>query len=123
MKHLKSYEALSRGKEIVYTFKEKAITVSGNNRYEYTVHLLQDNPKYDNTKGYSYNGLVISIDTTPGSWYVSTYLHYNPDNDSDWGSISGNEWLYSNRRNIKRELLEWIKNEYPYYQELKKYNL
>lgn len=115
----------SKGHDIVYTFKEKAISYSDEDRsvvYKYTVHLLQGNNKYDLSNGHSYNGLIISIEDTPGSWYVSTYLHYTENDRLDYGSING-DWLYYNKINIKKELVDWIENVYPYYQEIHKYNL
>ena len=120
MKYLKSYEEKSKGKEVVYTFKNKAKS----DKYEYTVHLLQSESKYDETNGHSYNGLVISIDDTPASWYVSTFLHYNPNDYSDYTVIDGgSNWTVTNMLNIRRELKEWLKNEYPVYQNIKKYNI
>ena len=120
MKYIRTYEEKKMGQDVVYTFKTKA--KSG--KYEYDIHLLQGNPKYDNTNVYSYNGLVLSIDTTPGGWYVSTFLHYNPSNQyNNTISISGNDWICTNRREIREELLEWLENVYPVYQDLNKYNL
>lgn len=120
MKHLKTYEAINRDKKIVYTFNTKAKTNGGN---EYNVHLLQGDPKYDETNGYSYNGLVISIDNTPGSWYVSTFLHYTADNYSNIIHISGDDWICTNRLDIVSELRYWINNFYQVWKDSDKYNL
>ena len=120
MKYIQTYEETKRGQEVVYTFKTKA--KSG--PYEYNIHLLQGDPRYDKTNGHSYNGLILSIDTTPGSWYVATYLHYSPNSKySNTISISGNDWICTNRREITEELLEWIENVYPVYQNVNKYNI
>ena len=123
MKHLKTYESQSKGRDIIYTFNAKARTLTEFGKYEYTVHLLQGNSKVDNNDGYSYDGLVISIDDTPGSWFVSTFLHYNSIlNISDKINIDGS-WTCTNRREIREELLEWLKNEYPTWKASKQYNL
>lgn len=129
MKFLKTYEERNKGKDVVYTFKAKAIS----GKYEYAVHILNDDKRqdnvrkdgtnYDETNGHSYDNLVISIDTTPGMWYVATFLHYNEGDKGDTISIQGNDWICTNRIEIEEELKEWIKNEYPFWRELKKYNL
>ena len=120
MKYLKTYEEKSKGNNIVYTFKTKA--KSGKN--EYDVHLLKGNSEYDNTNGYSYNGLILSIDNTPGSWYVSTFLHYNPNNKHDTITIDGgSNWIVENGLEIEKELKYWIENIYPIYKNVNKYNL
>lgn len=120
MKHLKTYEEKSKNKEIVYTFKTKAISSeSPEGKYEYTIHLLQGDPKYT----HDYNGLVLSIDKTPGSWYLDTFLEYGSDYDGDLISISGDDWYCTNRKEIMEELNNWLKNEYPYYTKTKKYNI
>jgi hypothetical protein len=121
MKYLKSYEEKRRGNEIVYTFTTKA--KSG--EHQYTVHILQDDPKYDETNGHSYNGLALSIDDTPACWYVSTLLHYSdpPIINFDKISISGSYWMCDNWREIGEELKSWVANIYPHYEDLKKYNI
>jgi len=120
MKYLKTFEEKSKGQEIIYTFKTKA--KSG--KYDYTIHILQGKPKYDETNGYSYNGLVISIDSTPGSWYISTFLHYTPDSKyKNTIHINGNDWVVTNGREIAEELEDWLKYQYPVYKDVKKYNL
>lgn len=129
MKYLKTFEEIDKGKNIVYTFKNKAISGT-HGQYKYIIYLLQGDPKYDKTNGYSYNGLVLSINGTPASWYVSTFLHYNEDY-GDYATIDGgSQWTVTNMINIRRELLDWIKNEYPKYKEefemkqnVNKYNL
>lgn len=120
MKYIKTYEEKSKGEEIVYTFKTKAKA----DIYEYDVHLLQGDPKYDETNGYSYSGLILSIDNTPGSWYVSTFLHYHPNKTHNKIIIDGgNNWVVENGLEIEKELKEWIENQYPVYKNVKKYNL
>ena len=120
MKHLKTYEALNKGKEVIYTFKTKAKLPT---IYSYDIHILQGDPKYDKYKykGYEgYDGLILSIDTTPGSWYVSTFL------DKPYGdtiSINGSEWICINKREIVKELRYWLENEYPIWKQTNKYNL
>ena len=120
MKYLKTFEEKSKNKEIVYTFKNKVKS----SKYEYIVYLLQGESKYDNTNGYSYSGLVLSIDNTPASWYVSTVLHYNTNDYIDYAVIDGgSNWIVTNMINIRRELKEWLKNEYAIYLSVNKYNL
>ena len=121
MKYLKKYEEKSRGQKIVYTFNTKAIC----GKYEYAIHLLQGSPKFDRTDGISYDGLVISIDTTPASWYVATFLHNQPD--SQYGDEimidGGQNWKCTNKQEIIKELKNWINNYYIIWKESKKYNL
>jgi len=117
MKYIKQYES----REVIHTLKTKA--KSG--IYEYPVQLIESDSKYsDKTNGYSYNGLILSIAGTPGSWYLSSFLHYTPD--SLYGNdihISGDDWVCTNKQEILKELLPWVKNEYPMWKDLKKYNL
>ena len=121
MKYLKTYENYSS--RVIHTLKAKAIT--GKN--EYDVQIIQGDPRYDETNGYSYNGLVISIAGTPGSWYLASFLHNDSRNQynqySDYIHISGDDWLCTNGQEIIKELKLWLKNEYPIWRELKKYNL
>ena len=120
MKYIKKYEEKKKGQDVVHTLKTKA--KSG--EYEYDVHILQGEAKYDETNGYSYNGLVISIDTTPGSWYVSTFLHYNPGFVHNKIVIDGGQnWVVDNGLEVENELKEWLENEYPYLSAANKYNL
>lgn len=120
MRYIKKFEATSRGRKIVYTFKTKA--KSGN--HEYTIHLLEGDPKYDETNGITYDGLTISFEGTPGSWYVTTFLHYSPDSQKyDEISISGRDWICTNKQEIIKELKEWINDVYPIWREIEKYNL
>jgi len=122
MKYLKTYEEKSRGEEIVYTFKTKAISGNG---YEYNVHLLEGNPKYDTTNGISYNGLVLSIEGTPGSWYVATFLHNQPG--CQYGNEimidGGQNWKCINKQEIIKELKYWLDNYFIAWKESKKYNI
>lgn len=121
MKYIKKFEATSRGQKIVYTFQTKA--KSGNN-HEYTIHLLEGDPKYDETNGITYDGLVISFESTPGSWYVTTFLHYGSDSQrGNIISISGNDWICTNKQEIIKELKDWIDNRFPIWREIEKYNL
>lgn len=110
MKHIKSFERISRGKEVIHTLNTKAKS----KQYEYTVDILQGESKYD-----TLDGLILSIDTTPGSWYVSTFLE-NPGNEI---SISGNDWICTNKQEITKELKAWLENEYPMWKDSKKYNV
>jgi hypothetical protein len=129
MKYLKTYEERNKGYEVVYTFKAKAIS----GKYEYAVHILynddrkdfvrKDGTNYDETNGHSYDNLSISIATTPGMWYVATFLHYNPNDHSDKIHIDGDNWICTNRWEIENELKDWIKNEYPFWRASQKYNL
>jgi hypothetical protein len=118
----KLYEEKSRDKEIVYTFKTKAVS-SGN--YEYPIHLLEGNPKFDTTNGISYNGLVISIDKTPGSWYVATFLHNQPGSQygNDIMIDAGQNWKCTNKQEIIKELKYWLDNYFIGWKEGKKFNI
>lgn len=86
-----------RGEEIVYTLKTKAITY-GDEVYEYTVNIITGNIDDE------YNGLCLSIETTPGCWYLSTLLPSTRYYDKI--SISGNDWMCENWSDIMNELEE-----------------
>jgi len=67
----KIFENKDRGKEIIYTFKNKAITYSGEKVYYYNVNIIYND---NSSMGYDY---ILSIQGTPGSWYIKTLLEGN----------------------------------------------
>lgn len=96
-------------RETIYTFKTNAITKTlGDSDKEYThpVHLIQGNPKYAPI----YDGIVLSIDGTPGSWYVDNLMEGSTKNSNYIYIDMGAKWICSNWSEIMRELREWISN-------------
>lgn len=102
MKHLKLFEEVDRGKEIVYTLKTKAISLGDKKNYEYNVNIIQGERKFPD----EYDSLILSIQETPGAWYVSTLM----DGDSfyrDKAVIDGGlRWYVDNWADISKEFLE-----------------
>lgn len=97
----KIFEKNDKGKEIIYTFINKAITKSeyGKMEWKYDVNILLEKPMmYDN--GYKY---ILSIESTPGAWYVNTLL--DQQSNSNRISIQG-DWYCDNWQEIMEELLE-----------------
>jgi hypothetical protein len=122
MKKLKNYknflnESKSKGKEIVYTFKNKSYSLSDDKtkKHDYNVHILknfEDDEKYD----FGYDNLILSIESTPGSWYVSTLLeNYDKDSEKDTSPDfdyfvidGGQKWYGYNKHAIMKELIEVV---------------
>jgi hypothetical protein len=128
MKYIKTYEEQNKGSEVVYTFKAKAYS----GKHVYDVHILnsdrykndikKNGSNLDETDGHSYDNLIISIANTPGSWFIATYLHHSPDDNRDEIGVQG-DWICTNGREIKRELKDWLRTEFPYWKETHKYNV
>jgi hypothetical protein len=103
-------EETDKGREIIYTFKTDAITETmgdpNKKQYRHPVHLIEGTMKYTPT----YNGVVLSISDTPGSWYVDTLM----EGDAKYNNIMyidfGAKWICSNWSEIMKELNEWISN-------------
>lgn len=123
MKHIKTNineflnESKDKGSEIIYTFKNKVYTLDyeGNKKSIYNVYLIKnfnDDKKYD----FGYDNLVLSIESTPGSWYVSTLLeNYDKDSEKDTSSDfdyfvidGGQRWIAYNKHSIMKELIQVI---------------
>lgn len=128
MKYIKQFEKIVNGvefingHEVVYKLQAKAIS----GKYEYNVYITKtDPPGNDETNGYSYDGLCLSIDNTPGTWYLATFLHYNPREEYRDNIVidGGQNWICTNGREIVKELKFWLETQYPMWRDLKKYNL
>jgi len=110
----KIYEATDRGEEIIYTLKTQAISTSVSNTYKYNVNILE-------TEDIGHGKYTLSIETTPGCWYVSTLME-NDRRYSKSFSIQGDDWLCENWRDIMKELIE-ILPKLDILTQTKKYNL
>jgi hypothetical protein len=99
IKKFKIFESI-REQEILYTLKTKAKTTSGDKVYEYDVVFYKG--EYDD----EYGGLVLSIETTPGSWYLSTLLENDNIRYQDEISISGSDWMCDNWKDVISEVFE-----------------
>jgi len=101
-------EITERGKEVIYEFKTDAITEIQDSRdgkqYRHPVYLIGGDPKYAPI----YNGVVLSINNTPGSWYVDTLMEGNARNSNIMYIDFGQKWICSNWSEIMKELNEWI---------------
>ena len=110
IKNFKLFESKSKGKEILYTFKTKAKINNG--KKEYTVHILDSNDNYNLGK------YIISIDGSPGAWYVDTFL----ENRNDIIHLMGNEWVVTGGFKIYDELV-YILPKLEKIKKAKKYNI
>lgn len=103
MKYLKTFENKSRGKEIVYTFKTKAITHSEKTHYTYNVHILKHDSKFSSDK---FGNFLLSIENTPAVWYVSTLM----DSGSFYRNYAvidgGQNWIVDNWSEVSKEFFE-----------------
>jgi len=103
-------EITERGKEVIYKFKTDAITETMGSRdgkqYSHPVYLIEGNPKYAPI----YNGVVLSINNTPGSWYVDTLMEGDAKNNDIMYIDYGAKWICSNWSEIMKELNEWTSN-------------
>jgi hypothetical protein len=103
-------EMTERGSEVIFKFKTDAITETMGSRdgkqYRHPVYLIEGNPKYAPI----YNGVVLSISDTPGSWYVDTLMEGNTKNSNIMYIDYGAKWICSNWSEIMIELNEWVSN-------------
>lgn len=106
--NFKIFEKQDKGEEVVYTLNTKAISEG---EYEYNVNITKANDKY-----------VLSIENTPGSWYLETLLDEPNALYFDTLSIDGNDWKIGNWREVAKELKELIPNLNTL-TDIKKYNL
>ncbi len=90
----KIFEINDKGDNVIYTLKTKAKSISNTKTYEYNVNILN-----------SKNGLTLSIETTPGAWYIKTLLEEPSALNYDKLSISGSEWMCDNWSDIAKELI------------------
>jgi len=115
VKEVQLNEAQDKGKEIVYTFNTKAQTEElkyrdrGEKVYEHPVHIIKGERLRDD----KFNGLILSIQDTPGSWYLETLvdgyggrpsaLNYN-----EMAIDGGAKWYCTNWSEIAAELKQWL---------------
>jgi len=109
IKNFKIFEKTDKGKEIIYTFKTKSISYVGNKTYEHDIYITEGKSSF-----------ILSISTTPGSWYVETLLE--GDTTQPRLSIQGNDWYCDNWQDVMEELLE-ILPELEMRKDANKYNL
>ena len=98
----KIYEAKDRGKEIVYTFKTKAKTYSKTEVYEYNVNILLSEDEYSN----KYGAFILSIEGTPGSWYLSTLIEGDSFSHDKAIIDGGQNWTIDNWSEVSKEFHE-----------------
>jgi len=102
MKYLKYFENKNKGSDIIYTFKTKAISHGNKEDYTYNVHILKGDTKYPDKFG----NFVLSIESTPGSWYVSTLM----DSGSFYRNTAvidgGQNWTVDNWDEVSKEFFE-----------------
>jgi len=114
----KIFEATERGKEIVYTLNTKAITYSGSAVYKYNVNILQGGSEYPD----KYDHLILSVEGTPGSWYISTLMEHGSFYRNKAVIDGGQNWTVDNWDEVSKEFLE-ILPELKVRIEANKYNL
>jgi len=119
MKNLKTFENFTeRGKDIIYTLNTKAITYSGNKVYEYNVHILAGVDQFPD----EYDNLILSVEGTPGAWYISTLMEYGSFYHDKAVIDGGQNWTIDNWSEVSKEFLE-ILPELKIRIEANKYNL
>ena len=104
-------EAQDKGMNVVYTFKTKAQTEElnyhdrGEKIHEHNVHIIQGKPVGED----KFNGLILSIEDTPGYWYLSTLLE-EPSalNYNEIAIDGGAKWYCTNWQEIAKELEQWL---------------
>jgi len=107
--NFKIFENKDKGKDVLYTLKTKAIHYINVGRFydkstsigrQYNVNVIYDGEFSDT----GYNA-ILSIETTPGSWYIKT-LEDNGALDFDRISIQGDNWYCDNWKDVCDELKE-----------------
>lgn len=100
-----------KGKKIIYSFKTKAYSKESphGDIYTHNVQLTQGKPIGNDM----FNGIVLSIQNTPGSWYLDTlYNFHNPSStEYDTMSIYGN-WICTNWSDIMDELKDYVSKNF-----------
>lgn len=124
----KIFENKDKGSNVIYTLKTKAETLSNNKIYKYNVNITLDNKKTELFQKLRADGydLVLSIEGTPGSWYLKTLLDSSTLKYSNRISIHGNYWYCVNWQEIYKELIEiepFLLDIADSYEDAEKYNL
>jgi hypothetical protein len=100
-----------KGDQIVHTLTVKA---KSNSKHEYPVHITQGKKLRGD---YQFKGLILSIEDTPGSWYIDTLFNFSTPPAISYPEISihGRDWLCVNWQEVMKELRTWlVANEYIY---------
>jgi len=103
---------LDKGKEIIYTFKVKAESSSPsyNNIPSQNIFLTKGKPIGEDR----FNGVILSIENTPGSWYLETLYFFSHPSAIDYDTMSINgEWRCTNWIEIMNELKHWVHKWIP----------
>lgn len=114
-------EAMDKGKPIIYTFKTEALTgdwirMNDANLRSSSVHLIQGKA----LRGDPFGGVILSIQDTPGSWYVDTIVgeEGKPAAIHDRTiQINGPHWICTNWQDIMGELKLWIESKHFNYRQ------
>lgn len=95
---------MDKGKEIIYTFTKQAITSeNGDKEFKHNVYLIKGKALKDDKFG----GIILSVEDTPGSWYLDTIFNYSSSLNYDTMSING-DWVCVNWKEIMTELKSWV---------------
>lgn len=89
-------------REVIYTFKTKAITHGENKDYEYTVKILQGKSEFHD----DFDHMILSVENTPGSWYLSTLMEHDSFHKSYAVIDGGSNWTIDNWDKISKEFFE-----------------
>jgi len=98
----KIFENIDRGKDIVYTFRTKAITHSKNRDYEYNVNIILSEDKYSDKFG----KFILSVEGTPGAWYLSTLIENDSFSHNKAIIDGGQNWTIDNWDEVSKEFHE-----------------
>lgn len=105
---------LDKGRTIIYQFNTQAITrdTKWNKKDDFSTHNVYLT-RGEKLKDDKFNGVILSIEDTPGSWYVDTLyeFHNPPAIEYNTMSISGN-WICTNWGEIMSELKKWVSENF-----------
>jgi hypothetical protein len=89
----------------LFTCKAEALyTKDWTNKYP--VHILMDNESHVE---YGLGGLLVQIDNTPGTYYLSTFMETSSDRLCVQGGDSMNDdWTVENLNAVKAEINAWL---------------
>jgi hypothetical protein len=95
---------LDKGNEIVHTFETQVID---DKLRKHIVHITQGKLLKSQER---FNGLILSIEDTPGAWYIETLYTFHGEDSLNWErhSIWGN-WECINWREVMNELKDYVK--------------
>lgn len=103
-------QKLNKGRTVIYQFSTQAISrdTKWDKKDEFSTHNVYLT-RGDKLKDDKFNGVILSIEDTPGAWYVDTLYEYHnpPAIDYDTMSIYGT-WICTNWSEIMKELKKWV---------------